>query len=75
MASSTSFLKILTTIASAIAAVFRYLLARHKTKNDKNLIKEKEIEKTKSKITKICDEGSISDLIDATLEIKRIKNK
>lgn len=75
MATSTSIFAVLTAIAQAITAVFKFLLARHNTKNDKKLIKEKDVKKAKTKIPDVCDNGTMSDLIDATLDIKRIKSK
>jgi hypothetical protein len=44
---STSFISVLGLIAQAIFAVFSFLLAKHKTKYDKNLKKENEINEAK----------------------------
>ena len=44
MAGSITFMTVLTAISHAIVAVFSFLLAKHNTKNDKKLQKEKELE-------------------------------
>lgn len=75
MATKTTLFSVLFAIAQAVCAVFKFLSAKHKTKNDKKLIKEKELTKSKENMCDVCDNGSISDLLDATLEIKRIKDK
>ena len=70
---STSFISVLGLIAQAIFAIFSFLLAKHKTKYDKNLKKENELNEAKNELSDICDNGSISDLIDITQKIKNIK--
>lgn len=70
---STSFITVLGAMAQAIFAIFSFLLAKHKTKHDKKLKKENELNKAKNELSDICDNGSISDLIDITQKIKNIK--
>ena len=66
---STSFITVLGAMAQAIFAIFSFLLAKH----DKKLKKENELNKAKNELSDICDNGSISDLIDITQKIKNIK--
>ena len=75
MAGSITFMTVLAAISHAIVAVFSFLLAKHNTKNDKKLQKEKELEQAKQDLSTACDTGSISDLIDATLKIKKVNDK
>lgn len=75
MSNKVTIFSVLFTIAQAVCAVFNFLSMKHKTKNDKKAIQEKELKKSKDKMCDVCDNGSMSDLIDATLDVKRIKNK
>ena len=56
-------------LAQAIVAIFTYLLAVHNTRNDKNKQKQEKIDEAKDKLKDACDNGSISDLLDATKEL------
>lgn len=73
MAINASILAIITTIGQAIVAVFSFLLAVHKTKNDKDAKRKDDIEESEKQLDKICDNGTISELIDATKDLGKSK--
>jgi HD-like signal output (HDOD) protein len=75
MASSTSFMAVLTALFHAIGVLFSFLLAKHNTKNDKKLQKQNDLNAAKDNIANACDNGSISDLIDSTLTVKEINTR
>lgn len=74
MTGPTSFMTLLAAISHAIVAVFSFLLAKHNAKHDKKLKKERDLSDAKKELTDVCDNGSISDLIDITQKIRDINN-
>lgn len=66
---STSIFAVIVAISNALVGFFAYLLALHNTKNDKQAHKEQKIEEAKKKIDDACDNGNLSDLIDAAKKI------
>lgn len=75
MAASTSLMTVLAALFHAIGVLFSFLLAKHNTKNDKKLQKQKDLDIAKDNIANVCDNGSISDLIDSTLTVKEINKR
>lgn len=69
VASGTAITTLIAALAQAVVAVFAYLLAIHNQKNDKQSQKKEKIEKAKDKIDDVCNNGSLSDLLDATKEL------
>ena len=70
---ATTFTTVLAVIGQAIAAVFTYLLAVHNTRHDKKAQKQEKIDNTKQKVDDACNNGSLSDLLDATKELGEAK--
>ena len=60
-------------VSHAIVAVFIYMLAKHKTNADKEAKKQEKIEEAKKLVEDACDNGSLSDLIDAAKQIGEAK--
>ena len=69
VAAGTAISTLIAAIAQAIVAVFAYMLAVHKTKNDKSKKKKESIEKAEQKLDDACNNGNISDLLDTTKEL------
>ena len=72
MTTSTIF-AVIVALSNAVVAVFSYILARHNTKNDKQKQKEEKIEAAEKKLEDACNNGSMSDLLDATKELGEAK--
>ena len=70
---ATTFTTVLAVIGQAIAAVFAYLLAVHNTRHDKKTQKQEKIDNAKQKVDDACNNGSLSDLLDATKELGEAK--
>lgn len=75
MATTSTIFAVIVALSNAIVAVFSYMLARHNTKTDKDAKKEQKIDKAKDKIDDACDNGSMSDLLDATKQLGDAKKK
>ena len=73
MAVATTFTAVLAVIGQAIAAVFAYLLAVHNTRHNKKAQKQEKIDNAKQKVDDACNNGSLSDLLDATKELGEAK--
>ena len=73
VASGTAITTLIAALAQAIVAVFAYLLAVHNTKNDKSKEKKESIEKAEQKLDDACNNGNISDLLDAAKELGDVK--
>lgn len=69
MAAAVTFTTVLAVIGQAIAAVFAYLLAVHNSRHDKKAQKQEKIDNAKQKVDDACNNGSLSDLLDATKEL------
>ena len=70
---SATLFAVIIAVSNAIVAIFGYMLAKHKTKNDKDMKKSEKIENAEKKLEDACNNGSISDLIDATKEIGNLR--
>ena len=57
---------VIATIAQAIVGITSYLLALHNAKYDKKAQKQEKMDAADKKIDQACNEGSLSDLLDAT---------
>ena len=68
-AASVTLTAVLVAIGQAIAAIFAYMLAVHNSKNDKQSQKQEKIDNAKQKVDDACNNGSLSDLLDATKEL------
>ena len=73
MVVATTFTTVLAVIGQAIAAVFAYLLAVHNTRHDKKTQKQEKIDNAKQKVDDACNNGSLSDLLDATKQLGEAK--
>ena len=62
---TTTIFAVIVAVSNALVGLFAYLLALHNTKNDKKAKKEQKIEEAKKVIDDACDNGDLSDLIDA----------
>lgn len=70
---STTILAVIVAVSNAIVGLFTYLLAVHNTRNDKKAQREQKIEEAKKIIDDACDNGSLSDLVDAAKQIGEAK--
>ena len=66
---SATVLAVIVAVSNAIVAIFSYVLAVHNSKTDKNAKKEEQQKEAEKKLEDACNNGSMSDLIDATKEI------
>ena len=66
---TTTIFAVIVALSNALVGLFSYLLAVHNTKNDKKAQKEQKIEEAKKVIDDACDNGDLSDLIDAVKQI------
>ena len=62
---TTTIFAVIVALSNALVGLFSYLLAVHNTKNDKKAQKEQKIEEAKKIIDDACDNGNLSELIDA----------
>lgn len=70
---STTIFAVLVAVSNAIVAIFSYMLALHNTKNDKSTKKAEEQSQAEDQLEDACDNGTLSDLIDATKKIGESK--
>ncbi len=70
---STTVLAVIVAVSNAIVGLFTYLLAVHNTRNDKKAQREQKIEEAKKIVDDACDNGSLSDLVDAAKQIGEAK--
>ena len=66
---TTTIFAVIVAVSNALVSLFAYLLALHNTKNDKKAKKQQKIEEAKKVIDDACDNGDLSDLIDAAKQI------
>lgn len=66
---NSTLMTVIAAIAQAIVAVFAYLLAVHNTKNDKEEKKKDAVQKAEEKLDDACQNGDLSDLLDASKEL------
>lgn len=71
----TSIISLIASIAKAITAVFSYLLEMHKVKFDKKTRSQERIESAERKVDDACNKGTLSDLLDATIDLGKEKRK
>ena len=64
-----TILAVIVAVSNAIVGIFAYLLALHNSKHDKNAKREQKIEEAKKVIDDACNNGDLSDLIDAAKQI------
>lgn len=69
MSTSATIFAVIVAVSNAIVAIFGYMLALHNTKHDKNTEKKNDIKNAEDKLKDACDNGTISDLLDATKEL------
>lgn len=70
---SATILAVIVAVSNAIVAVFGYMLAKHNTTHDKDAKKEDQLKGAEKKLEDACNNGSMSDLIDAAKELGDIK--
>ena len=73
MTMTSTIFAVLVAVSNAIVAVFTYLLAKHNHKNDKELHRQEKIDDAEKQLKDACDNGTMSDLIDATKKIGELK--
>lgn len=66
---TTTIFAVIVAVSNALVGLFAYLLALHNTKNDKQAKKQEKIEEAKKIVDDACDNGNLSDLIDAAKKI------
>jgi len=71
--SSTTIFAVIVAISNAIVAIFGYMLALHNTKNDKKAKKDEKIAEAEKQLEDACNNGTLSDLIDASKKIGEAK--
>lgn len=71
--SSTTIFAVIVAVSNAIVAIFGYMLALHNTKNDKTAQKEQKKKEAEKILEDACNNGTMSDLIDATKKIGESK--
>lgn len=71
--SSTTIFAVIVALSNAVVAVFSYILARHNTKNSKQAKKEEQIAAAEDKLEDACNNGTLSELIDAAKKIGEAK--
>ena len=70
---SATVLAVIVAVSNEIVAIFGYMLAMHNSKNDKNAKKEEKKKEAEQKLEDACNNGTISDLIDATKQLGESK--
>ena len=70
---SATLFAVIVAVSNAIVAIFGYMLAKHNAKNDKEAKKAGKLEDAEKKLKDVCDNGTMSDLIDAAKDIGRLK--
>lgn len=70
---STTLFAVIVAVSNAIASVFKYLLQFHNTKHDKNVKKQKKINEANKQLEDACNNGNLSELIDATKKVGEAK--
>ena len=71
--SSTTIFAVIVAVSNAVVAIFSYILALHNTKNDKDTKKDQKKQQAENQLEDACNNGSLSDLIDATKKIGELK--
>lgn len=66
---STTLFAVIVAVSNALVGLFTYLLALHNAKHDKQAKKQEKIEEAKKIVDDACDNGNLSDLIDAAKKI------
>ena len=66
---TTTLFAVIVAVSNALVGLFSYLLALHNTKYDKQAKKQENIEEAKKIVEDACDNGDLSDLIDAAKKI------
>lgn len=66
---STTIFAMIIAVSNALVGLFAYLLALHNTKHDKQNKKQEKIDDANKTIDEACDNGSLSDLIDAAKKL------
>lgn len=70
---STTLFAVIVAISNAIVAVFSYLLSSHNAKHDKEAKKQEKIDEANKQLEDACNNGTLSDLIDATKKVGEAK--
>lgn len=71
--SSTTIFAVIVAVSNAIVAVFSYIIALHNTKHDKQKLKEEKKEEANKQLEEACNNGTLSDLLDASIKIGESK--
>ena len=71
----TNIIGLIASIAKAITAVFSYLFEMCKVKFDKKTRSQERIESAERKVDDACNKGTLSDLLDATIDLGKEKRK
>ena len=66
---TTTIFAVIVAVSNALIGLFAYLLALHNTKHDKQAKKQEKLDEAKKIVDDACDNGNLSDLIDAAKKI------
>ena len=66
---TTTLFAVIVAVSNALVGLFSYLLALHNAKHDKQAKKQEKIEEAKKVVDDACDNGDLSELIDAAKQI------
>ena len=66
---TTTIFAVIVAVSNALIGLFSYLLALHNTKHDKQAKKQEKLDEAKKIVDDACDNGNLSDLIDAAKKI------
>ena len=66
---TTTLFAVIVAVSNALVGLFTYMLAVHNSRHDKKAQKEQKIEEAKKVVDDACDNGNLSDLIDAAKQI------
>lgn len=69
ISASATLFAVIVAISNAITALFSYLLSAHKTKHDKDAKKQEKIDAANKELEDVCNNGSLSDLLDISKKI------
>lgn len=66
---SATVFAVIVAVSNALVALFSYMLALHNSKVDKDAQKEEKKKEAEKKLEEACDNGSMSDLLDASKQL------
>ena len=70
---STTIFAVIVAVSNAVIAIFTYMLALHNSRHDKEAQKQQQKNDAEANLEDVCNNGTMSDLIDATKKIGEAK--